>query len=140
MTLAEYVRRRNGVPLGAPGSLGNMLRRSFGAPSFEGFWRHWNPIWSYGLGRFVYGPVRRRLPAAVAVLATFAVSGLLHDAAATLVHRGAVFVTTPWFLLVGLGVVLGRWFGMDLSGAPPWARGAAHLTWIGACLALALQL
>lgn len=44
-TLSEYVERRNGVPLGARGSLANMLRRSLGARSFAGFWRYWSPIW-----------------------------------------------------------------------------------------------
>ena len=34
LTLAQYVRNRNGVPLGASGSLGNMLKRSLGAGSF----------------------------------------------------------------------------------------------------------
>jgi hypothetical protein len=31
LTLAQYVRRRTGVPLGASGSLRNMLHRSLGA-------------------------------------------------------------------------------------------------------------
>lgn len=39
LTLALYIRRRNGVPTGARGGLRNMLHRSLGARSFAGFWR-----------------------------------------------------------------------------------------------------
>lgn len=34
LTLSAYVKRRNGVPLGASGSLQNMLVRSLGAGTF----------------------------------------------------------------------------------------------------------
>ncbi len=34
LSLAQYVKKRNGVPLGASGSMTNMLSRSFGAASF----------------------------------------------------------------------------------------------------------
>ncbi|MCB0198341.1 MAG: hypothetical protein KDJ65_40755, partial [Anaerolineae bacterium] len=47
-TLRQYVALRNGVPLGDGRSLRHMLRRSFGAASFAGFWQYWNPIWGYG--------------------------------------------------------------------------------------------
>jgi hypothetical protein len=50
VTLAAYVRRRTGLPLGEAGSLRAMLRGAFGAPTLAGFWRHWNPIFGYGLG------------------------------------------------------------------------------------------
>lgn len=66
-TLAQYVALRNGVPLGDGRSLRNMLQRSFGAASFAGFWQQWNPIWGYGLGRYVYAPLRRVLLPALAV-------------------------------------------------------------------------
>lgn len=95
MTLPEYVLRRSGTRLGGAGSLRTMLSRSFGASSFAAFWEHWNPIWGYGLGRFVYAPVRRRAPAAVAVMATFLVSGVVHDVAATLVRGSFTLVVTP---------------------------------------------
>ena len=57
LSLAQYVLRRNGVPLGAPHSLQNMLYRSFGAGTYAGFWQYWNPIWGYGLGKYVYAPL-----------------------------------------------------------------------------------
>ena len=65
---SEYVERRNGVPLGSPGSLRGVLRRSLGADTLGGFWRHWNPIWGYYLGRYVNAPLRRVMPSGVSVV------------------------------------------------------------------------
>ena len=53
-SLAEYVKYRNGVSLGAKGSLVNMLKNSFGAGSFRQFWKYWNPIWGYYLFKYIY--------------------------------------------------------------------------------------
>ena len=88
LTLSEYVRRRNGVAMGAPGSLSNMLARSLGAGSFGEFWRYWNPIWGYGLGKYVFAPLKKALPPALALVATFVVSGALHDLATMLACTG----------------------------------------------------
>lgn len=140
MTLGEYVHRRNGTPLGGAGSIRNMLSRSFGAASFAAFWRHWNPIWGYGLRRFVHQPLRRLVPPAIAVLATFVVSGALHDGVATLVRGSTTLVMTPWFLLLGIGAYVGRLTGMDLSRSPwPW-RATINLTYLGGSFAAALLL
>lgn len=81
LTLWQYVRLRNGVPPGDAKSLRNMLHRALGAASFAGFWQHWNPIWGYGLGKFVYSPLRRTSPPAAAFIMTFIVSGAIHDLA-----------------------------------------------------------
>lgn len=139
MTLREYVLRRSGTRLGGAGSLRTMLSRSFGASSFAAFWQHWNPIWGYALGRFVHTPVRRFAPTWVAVITTFLVSGLLHDAAVTVVRRSATFVVTPWFLLLAIGVLVARATDMDLSRHPWWRRAAANLAYVGGCLVVALQ-
>ena len=135
MTLREYVLRRSGTPLGGAGSLRAMLTRSFGARSFADFWRHWNPLWGYGLGRFVYAPVRRRASAAVAVMATFIVSGAVHDAVATIVRRSFTLVATPWFLLLGIGVLVASATSMDLSRRPWWVRAAVNAGYLAGCLA-----
>ncbi len=37
LSLSQYVKKRNGVPLGASHSIRNMLSRSFGAKSFPIF-------------------------------------------------------------------------------------------------------
>lgn len=139
-TLGQYVALRNGVSLGDGRSLRNMLQRSFGAASFAGFWQYWNPIWGYGLGRYVYAPLRRVLPPAVAFILTFAISGGLHDLATMAVSWSAAFLFTPWFTLMGMGAVLGRAAGMDLAKRPFWVRVGVNLTYLVVCLLPALAL
>ena len=77
LSLAQYVKKRNGVPLGASGSMTNMLSRSFGAASFPIFWHYWNPIWGYYLSRNVMSPLASFLPFSLATFLTFLVSGAL---------------------------------------------------------------
>ena len=137
-TLREYVALRNGVPLGDGRSLRNMLQRSFGAASFAEFWQYWNPIWGYGLGRYVYAPLRRVLHPAVAFILTFAISGALHDLATMAVSWSPAFLFTPWFTLMGMGAVLGRAAGMDLAKRPFWVRAAVNLAYLVVCLLPAL--
>ncbi|MCB8983757.1 MAG: acyltransferase [Ardenticatenaceae bacterium] len=139
-TLAEYVVLRNGVPLGDGRSLRNMLQRSFGAASFAGFWQFWNPIWGYGLGRYVYAPLRRALPPAAAFILTFAISGGLHDLATMAVRWSPAFLFTPWFTLLGMGAVVGRVAGMDLGKRPFWLRASVNLAYLVVCLLPALAL
>lgn len=106
VTLKQYISRRNGVPLGAPNSLSQNLTRSLGAGSFAEFWQIWNPIWGYYLARLVFVPLKRWLPSPVALLSTFAVSGFLHDVAVMAIKWKPIFFFTPWFLLMGLLVVV----------------------------------
>ncbi len=40
----------------------NVFSRSLGAGWFAGFWRHWNLVWGYALGSYVYAPLRRFVP------------------------------------------------------------------------------
>ncbi len=138
MTLAEYVRRRNGVPLGASGSLSNMLKRSLGAPSFAVFWRYWNPIWGYYLAKKIYSPLRNVLPPAIALVVTFIVSGALHDLAASLVAGTPIFVCTPWFLFLGIGVLLGEALSLDFSRYSWVTRATFNTLYIAACLGLTM--
>ncbi len=138
MTLGEYIRRRNGVPLGASGSLRNMFHRSLGAGSFAGFWQYWNPVFGYGLGRYVFSPLKRALPPSAALIMTFVACGALHDLVTMAVRGSATFLFTPWFFLLGLGVVFGRAVGMDLSNRPWLLRAGVNLTYIVICLAMTL--
>ena len=110
LTLSQYVEFRNGVPLGDSKSFSNMLHRSLGAASFAEFWQYWNPIWGYGLGKYVYVPARRILPRAAAFIATFIVSGAIHDLATMVVGRSFAFLFTPWFFLLGVGAGFGDGF------------------------------
>ena len=130
VTLAKYVEQRNGVPLGDSNSLQNMLRHSFGASSFAGFWQYWNPIWGYGLGKYVYSPLQRVLPMAIALIMTFVVSGGIHDLVIMALRRSVTFLFTPWFFVLGVGVVLGRAVGMDLSNRPWWVRAGINFAYL----------
>ena len=138
LTLAQYVELRNGVPLGVSGSLRNMLQRSFGAVSFARFWQYWNPIWGYGLGKYVYSPMHRVLPAAIALIMTFVVSGGIHDLVIMALRRSVTFLFTPWFFVLGVGVVLGRAVGMDLSNRSWWVRAGINLAYLVIGLAITI--
>jgi hypothetical protein len=140
MSLTDYVQYRNGVPLGASGSLQNMLVRSFGAGTFAKFWQYWNPIWGYALGRYIYAPINRFLPASASLILTFIISGGIHDLATMLVRGAPAFLFTPWFLLMGIVVVFGRWLKLDYSAQPFPIRVAINLSLIVTCLMLTLGL
>jgi len=138
LTLAEYVRRRNGVPLGDSHSLRNMLIRSFGAGSFGQFWQYWNPIFGYGLGKYVYSPLQRFLPPPMALVMTFIVSGGIHDLVIMAIRRSTAFLFIRWFFLLGVGVVIGSGLNIDYSERPWLVRPAINLSYMLVCLAITL--
>lgn len=102
----------------------NMLDRSLGAADFGGFWRHWNPIWSYGLARYIMAPLNRKISFPAALVATFAASGLLHDFVIMAMRGELALLFTPWFVLCAMLVVLGDRFGWRIP-QKPWATRAA---------------
>ncbi len=55
------------------------------------------------------------MPAWLALLLTFAVSGLLHDIAVSLVKLKLVVFFTPWFVVMGAWVLVSRFFTMRYS-------------------------
>ncbi|MBT8114686.1 MAG: hypothetical protein KJP04_04870 [Arenicella sp.] len=138
MSLSNYVKHRNGVPLGGSGSLSNMLRRSLGAGSIAGFWRFWNPIWGYYLGKMVFKPAKKWLPTPPAIVFTFIISGALHDLLASLLLRREVFICTPWFFIMGLAVVLFDERRFTYAGFKWPVRAAINSAYIGISLALAV--
>ena len=140
LTLSEYVKRRNGVPLGGKGSLANMLQRSFGADSFPKFWQYWNPIWGYYLGRNIYSPLTSVLPIALALILTFAVSGALHDLAVSLFKWQFVFFFTPWFSLMGVLVAVSKRFKLIYKTKSWVLRCVINIIFIIGCLALTIFL
>ncbi len=115
-----------------------MLERSLGARSFAVFWQYWNPVFGYTLGRYVFSPLKRALPSSIALVVTFVVCGAVHDLVTTLARGSLAVLFTPWFFFLGIGVVAGRVARMDLGGYAWGARAAANLTYITACLVLAL--
>lgn len=86
MNLSEYVKKKNGVPIGHSNSLRNNLQRSLGAKNFPVFWNFWNPIFGYYLGKKIFKPLNKMLPTGFAVVLTFIVSGLVHDLITTLIR------------------------------------------------------
>lgn len=113
LSLAQYVKKRNGVPLGASGSMTNMLSRAFGAPSFWVFWQYWNPIWGYYLSRNIMRPLANFLPISLATFTTFLFSGALHDIAVSIIKWKIILFFTPWFGLMGLIVIFSKWAGIS---------------------------
>ena len=105
ISLDRYVARRLGSGWRAPL---RMFSRAFTSTTLAGFWRYWNPVYGYALGRWCYAPLLRAgLPRPLAVLITFSANGLfLHDVAIDIV-RGKVGVpwATGFFTLIGLLVV-----------------------------------
>ncbi|MEO5721505.1 MAG: acyltransferase [Chthoniobacterales bacterium] len=115
-----------------------MLYRSFGAVSFAGFWRAWNPLFGYYLSTRVYSPVQRFVSEPVALAITFVVCGAIHDLVTALARGSAAFFFIPWFFFLGLGVLLGRALGVNLA-RQPWAiRAGVNLAYLAVCLALTL--
>lgn len=139
MNLSDYVKKRNGVPLGASNSLRNMMIRSLGAGNFSKFWQYWNPIWSYYLGKYIFKPLKIIFPPALSLILTFAVCGFLHDLAIMLLRWNFELLLTPWFLLMGFCVVLGDSAKIDYSKFTWIIRASINILIISSCLFIAYQ-
>ncbi|MDO6447268.1 acyltransferase [Colwellia sp. 1_MG-2023] len=139
ITLSEYVKKRNGVALGAPGSMTNMVKRSLGASSFYMFWQYWNPIWGYYLSRKVMKPLRQLLPTWLAIIMTFAVSGALHDLAITVVQWKLTFLFTPWFTFMSFIVLTTKYLGISYREYHWLIRASINISFVVVCLIVTRQ-
>jgi GR25 family glycosyltransferase involved in LPS biosynthesis len=139
ITLSEYVKKRNGVALGSPGSMKNMLQRSLGASSFYLFWQYWNPIWGYYLSGKIMKPLSNVLPIWLAIIITFSVSGALHDIAISLVKLEPTIFFTPWFSLMSLIVIATKKFGVSYDRYHWLVRASINVSFITLCLLLTRQ-
>jgi D-alanyl-lipoteichoic acid acyltransferase DltB (MBOAT superfamily) len=113
-----------------------MLRRAFGALTLAGFWRHWNPIFGYGLSRFVYAPLRRRLAHEPALFTTFVVCGALHDAVTMLVRGSGAFLFTPWFAGIATAILLADRLTLTLHVLGFGRRALTHTTVLATTFAI----
>ena len=139
MNLSSYIEKRNGVPLGHKDSLKNMLTRSLGAGKFSTFWKYWNPIWSYYLGKFIFKPLKKILPAAPSLLLTFIICGFVHDVVIIMVRSKIILLFTPWFFFMGGFVLLTNWLKLDYSNLQWPLRALINLLFILGCLYSAYQ-
>ncbi|SVB78149.1 uncharacterized protein METZ01_LOCUS231003 [marine metagenome] len=142
MNLSDYIRKRNGVPFGAKNSLKNMMIRSLGAGMFSKFWNYWNywnPIWGYYLGKFVFKPLKYFLPSSLSLILTFCICGLLHDFVIMLYRWELTLLFTPWFLIMGLWVVISDLVKLDYSKFLWVNRALINITSIGICFIIAYQ-
>ena len=138
--MSDYVKRRNGVPLGDKDSLRNMLNRSLGAGKFSIFWQYWNPIWGYYLGKYIFKPLKLVLPQALSLIITFVVCGFIHDLAIMLLKWKFTLLLTPWFLFMGLSLILSDYAKINYSKFSWIARAAINIIIISGCLFIAYQL
>lgn len=136
-SLTDYVRQRNGVPLGGRGSMSNMLMRSFGATSFAGFWQYWNPIFSYYLHRYIFSPLRHITPRWIALVLTFLFCGALHDGVTFIVRGSTAFLFTTMFLFFAVGILIGKVARLDTSKLPWLVRVIINFFYLATCIALA---
>jgi len=117
-----------------------MFARSLGASSFAGFWRYWNPIFGYVLGRYVFVPLKRVLPSNLSLVLTFVVCGVFHDLVTSAVRGSPAFLFTPWFLFLAIGVLLGGAMRMDTSSRSWPVRAGINIAYLALCLLPALTL
>lgn len=127
------------MPLGHGDSLRNMLNRSLGAGKFSIFWHYWNPIWGYYLGKYIFKPFKVIFPPALSLIITFVVCGFIHDLVIMLLKREFTLLLTPWFIFMGLSVVLGDYLKIDYSKFPWIVRAAINVLIISVCLLIAYQ-
>lgn len=140
MNLSEYVKKRNGVPIGHSNSLRNNLYRSLGAKNFSVFWNFWNPIFGYYLGIKVFKPLKKVFPIAFALILTFVFCGLIHDLVTTLVRGKLSLFFSVWFFLMGIAVVITQYINYDLS-KKQWAyRTTVNILIISLCTLLTILL
>jgi len=132
----DYAARRTGLPVGSRGELRQNLYRAFTASSFGRFWQIWNPLFGFYLQLWLYRPLQRRLPQALALWLTFIGNGLLHDAVTMLVRQDFALFFTPWFALMGAVVLVEKRIGFRLSAGSPVLAICYHSTLLVGAAAL----
>lgn len=132
LSMGAYLERRLG-PTPYRMQCYRVLVAPFLAASFSQFWAGWNPVWAYWLSRSVYRPLRRIWPRPPAMIATFAVSGVVHNVIAVGVTQRLSLFTTLFFCAVGVvgvgsEVLDVRWDALPRPLRPPLILGHLYLT------------
>ncbi len=134
MKLSEYIKKKNGVPLGHPNSLRSNLERSLGANNFSTFWSFWNPIFGYYLGTKIFRPLKKIFPTGFSLVLTFVFCGLIHDLVTTLIRGKMSLFFSVWFFLMGMAVLITKKTNYDLSNQKWIFRALVNLSIIGVCV------
>ncbi len=138
ISLADYIKKRNGVSFGSPNALRNNLYRSLGSKNFSTFWNYWNPIFGYYLGKFIFKPTKKILPTSISLLITFIFCGMLHDTITTFLRGELSLFFSIWFLLMGLAVLITRLLNHNFSKQIWVTRASINLSIISVCLVLTI--
>ena len=133
-TLKEYMNKVRGA---GPGEIGRWYRRSFGATSPARFWHYWNPLYGYYLSYFVFKPLSRLLPRAIALYLTFLVCGFVaHDLLVWAIAREPRFpIFAVLFSLFAAEVIVTEAVGFNLAGRPFALRVVANVGFLAAAIA-----
>jgi uncharacterized protein YqjF (DUF2071 family) len=85
-----------------------IMRSPSAARSVADFWARWNLGFHRLATDLVFHPLRRRLGAAGATLATFVASGLVHELVISVPARGGYGLPTAYFTIQGLALLFER--------------------------------
>lgn len=136
MTLEKYIEYRTGEK-SVSRIIRSMVLKPFMAPSLRSFWKYWNPGYGYFLLYFCYKPLRKVFPHWVSLWITFFTCGMLHDIfyifPLMIMNNGNMpipFVTT-WFVLIGLGIIVTDYLGINFIKIRPRFRFLLHLGFLG---------
>lgn len=126
----QYEQRKMGHRKNPLTGIFYMCRQSFLADSFAKFWQNWNPLFSYFLLYSFYRPLKKLFPRFIAVMITFAISGAIHDLAASIALSRVYYLFTLSFTLFGLFVLLEEFLQLKLTKAPLMVRPFYHFSLI----------
>lgn len=134
MNLEEYTYYRTGSTKVST-VIRNMFLKPFVSSSFKSFWKYWNPTWGYFLLFYCYKPLKKNLPAWVALIITFLISGLLHDIIyiIPMMLKEVEFVfpfITVWFFIISIGILLTEFLQINFNKINVIFRPIFHLGYL----------
>ena len=108
-----------------------IMREPLRARTLSEFWgERWNRVFPQMMRQLVFEPVRRWTSAPVALLAVFAVSGLLHELVISLPARGGYGLPTVYFLIQGVGLLVERKLRESYRPAFTWIVVVGPVYWL----------
>ena len=102
-----------------------------------GFWRFWNPVFGYALGKYIYRPLVCQLPRPVAYILTFIACGLIHDAVTLLVKGSTHFLFGYWFLYMSIVALVASALNFRFHHRPFSTRVLTQICYLYLCYLMA---